>query len=90
MKAFHMVEEHNKAPNLDRITIRLMLSMSSNNNNNNDDINMHEKRFSKLENFQANTIVFQANTNGSLKNSEMQIGQLALNLQNWSKDFFSK
>ena len=41
-------------------------------------LNMHEKRFSELENFQENTIAFQANTNDYLKNLEMQIGQLAL------------
>ena len=40
-------------------------------------LNLHEKIFSYLEDFQANTIVFQANTNASLKNLEMQIGQLA-------------
>ena len=51
-------------------------------------LNMHEKRFSKLENFQANAIVFEANTNDSLKNMEMQIGQLALTMQNQSKDSF--
>ena len=51
-------------------------------------LNMHEKRFSKLDNFQANTTVFQANTNYSLKNLELQIGQLALTMQNQSKDSF--
>ena len=51
-------------------------------------LNMHEKRFSELENFQANTTVFQANNNDSLKNLEMQIGQLALTMQNQSKDSF--
>ena len=51
-------------------------------------LNMHEKRFSKLENFQENTIAFQANTNDYLKNLEMQIGQLALIMQNQSKDSF--
>ena len=50
--------------------------------------NMHEKRFFKLENFQANTTVFQADTNDSLKNLEIQIGQLALTMQNQSKDSF--
>ena len=50
--------------------------------------NMHEKRFFELENFQANTTVFQADTNDSLKNLEIQIGQLALTMQNQSKDSF--
>ena len=51
-------------------------------------LNMHEKRFSELENFQANTSVFQADTDDSLKNLEMQIGQLTLTMQNQSKDSF--
>ena len=51
-------------------------------------LNMHEKRFFELENFQANTTVFQANTNDSLKNLEMQIGKLAPTMQNQSKDLF--
>ena len=38
--------------------------------------------------FQANTNVFQANTNASLKNLETQVGQLALAIQNQSKDAF--
>ena len=37
-------------------------------------LNLHEKTFSDLENFQANTTVFQEYTNASLKNLEMQIG----------------
>ena len=37
-------------------------------------LNFHEKKFAKLENFQANTIVFQTNTNALLKNLEIQIG----------------
>ena len=40
-------------------------------------LNLYENKFSDLENFQANTIVFQTNTNASLKNLEIQIGQLA-------------
>ena len=48
-------------------------------------LNMHENRFSELENFQASTIVFQTNTNASLKNLETHIGQLALNMHNQSK-----
>ena len=34
MKTFHMVEEHNKALDLDKITIRLMISLGSSRNNN--------------------------------------------------------
>ena len=45
-------------------------------------LNMHEKRFSELENFEANTTVLQKNTNASLRNLETQVGQLALSLQN--------
>ena len=48
-------------------------------------LNIHEQKFAELAVFQANTIVFQANTNASLKNLETQIGQLALNMQNQSK-----
>ena len=47
---------------------------------------MHEHKFAKLAAFQENTIVFQANTNASLKNLETQIGKLALNMQKQSKD----
>ena len=50
--------------------------------------NLHEKKFSNLENFQANTTVFQENTNASLKNLEMQIGQLAKAMQKEPKDSF--
>ena len=46
------------------------------------------KRFFELENFQANTIVFQKNTNASLRNLETQVGQLALSLQNQSRNAF--
>ena len=51
-------------------------------------LNIHEKRFSELENFQANTIVFQTNTNASLRNLETQVGKLALSLQNQSRNAF--
>ena len=51
-------------------------------------LNMHEKRFSELENFQANTTVFQTNTKASLRNLETQVGQLAISLQNQSKNSF--
>ena len=45
-------------------------------------LNIHEPKFDELAAFQANTTVFQANTNASLKNLETQIGQLALAMQN--------
>ena len=37
-------------------------------------LNLHENKFFDLENLQANTVVFQTNTNASLKNLEIQIG----------------
>ena len=37
-------------------------------------LNIHEQKFAEIEAFQANTTVFQANTNDSLKNLEVQIG----------------
>ena len=49
---------------------------------------MHEKRFDELENFKANTTVFQTYTNASLRNLETQVGQLALSLQNQSRNAF--
>ena len=49
-------------------------------------LNLHKKKISDLENFKANTTVFQANTNASLKNLEMQIGQLAQATQKEPKD----
>ena len=51
-------------------------------------LNLHEKKFSNLENFQANTAVFQTNTNASLKNLETQIGQLAQAVQKKPEDLF--
>ena len=51
-------------------------------------LNVHEKKFIKLENFQANTIVFQTNFNATLRNLETQVGQLALSLQSQSKNTF--
>ena len=104
MKAFHMVEEHSRALELDKIISKLMLSPGSKNNNKGDYqgqkmtqsfedqmlhfmsenkriLNLHEKKFSNLENFQANTVVFQTNTNASLKNLERQIGQIAQAVQ---------
>ena len=53
-------------------------------------LNIHEHNFDEIAAFQANTTVFQANKNDSLKNLEVQIRQLALTMQNQSKDFFSK
>ena len=41
-------------------------------------LNIHEKKFVELEAFQANTTVFRANTNASLKNMGSQLRQLAL------------
>ena len=49
---------------------------------------MHEKKFAELENFQENTILFQENTNASLRNLETQVGQLALSLKNRSRNVF--
>ena len=51
-------------------------------------LNFHEKKFSDLENFQANTVVFQTNTNAFLKNLEIQIGKLAQAMQKKPKDSF--
>ena len=51
-------------------------------------LNIHEQKFAELVAFQANTNVFQANANASLKNLETQVGQLALAMQNQSKDVF--
>ena len=51
-------------------------------------LNIHEQKFAKLAAFQANITVFQANTNASLKNLEIQVGQLALTMYNQSKDSF--
>ena len=51
-------------------------------------LNIHEQNFVELAAFQANTIVFQVNTNASLKNLETQVGQLALAMQNQPKDAF--
>ena len=41
-------------------------------------LNIHEQKFAELSSFQANTTVFQAYTNASLKNLETQVGQLTL------------
>ena len=37
-------------------------------------LNIHEQKFAELAAFQANTTVFQANSNASLKNLETQVG----------------
>ena len=51
-------------------------------------LNVHEKKFSELENFQANTTMFQTNINATLRNLETQVGQLALSLQSQSRNTF--
>ena len=51
-------------------------------------MNIYEQKFTDLAAFQANTVVFQANNNASLKNLETQVMQLALAMQNQSKDAF--
>ena len=51
-------------------------------------LNIHEQKFAEITTFQTNTTIFQANTNDSLKNLEVQIGQLALVMQNQSNDSF--
>ena len=49
---------------------------------------MHEKKFAELENFQANTTVFQTNINTTLRNLETQVGQLTLSLQSQSRNTY--
>ena len=44
-------------------------------------LNVHEKKFAELENFQANTTMSQTNINATLRNLEAQVGQLGLSLQ---------
>ena len=51
-------------------------------------LNIHEQKFAELAAFQENTIVFQTNTNASLKNLETQVGHLTLAMQNQPKDAF--
>ena len=36
-------------------------------------LNIHEQKFAELAAFQVNTTMFQANTNASLKNVEVQV-----------------
>ena len=62
-----------------------MLNFMSNNKR---ILNLHEKKNFDLENFHANTTVFQANTNASLKNLELYIGKLAQAMQKEPKDSF--
>ena len=51
-------------------------------------LNIHDHKFVDLATFQANTTMFQANTNASLKNLETQARQLAIAMQNQPKDVF--
>ena len=51
-------------------------------------LNLHVKRFFDFENFQANTILFQTNTNSTMRNLETQIGQLVLSLHSQSRNAF--
>ena len=51
-------------------------------------LNFHEQKFTELEASNTNSQNFQKTTNASLKNLEIQIGQLALTLQNQMKDAF--
>ena len=49
-------------------------------------LNLHEKKISDLGNFQENIAMFHTNTNVSLKNLEVQIGQLAQDVKKNPKD----
>ena len=51
-------------------------------------LNLHEKKFAELEIFQANTTVFQTNTNATMRNLETQVGQLVLSLKSQSRNAF--
>ena len=51
-------------------------------------LNLHEKKFSDLEKFQANIIVFQTNTIATMRKFETQVGQLTLSLQSQSRNAF--
>ena len=51
--------------------------------------NLHEQKFAELALFQKNTTMFQVNINASLKNLETQVWELALTMQNQSRDAFS-
>ena len=52
-------------------------------------LNLHENKFSDLDNFQTNTAMFHTNTNASLKNLEVQIGKLAQAVQKEPKDYIA-
>ena len=51
-------------------------------------LQFHEHKLSNLEAFKYDTQVFQKNISASLKNSETQVGQLAMNMPNQSKGTF--
>ena len=51
-------------------------------------LNLHEQKFGELEATATNFQNFQNTTNASLKNLEIQVGQLALTLQSQKKDAF--
>ena len=51
-------------------------------------LNLHEQKFAELGATATNFQIFQNTTNASLKNLEMQVGQLALTLQSQRKDAF--
>ena len=51
-------------------------------------LNIHEQKFVKLTAFQENINVFQDNINACLKNLETQVRQLALSMENQSRDSF--
>ena len=51
-------------------------------------LNLHEQKLAKLEAFKSNTQFFQTNTSASLKNLEIQVGQLASTLQKETKNAF--
>ena len=51
-------------------------------------LHTHEQKFAELEALKSNSQMFQSNTNASLKNLKIQVGQLALTLQNQNKNAF--
>ena len=51
-------------------------------------LHTHEQKFAELEALKSDSLMFQSNTNASLKNLETQVGQLALTLQNQNKNAF--
>ena len=46
------------------------------------------KKIVDLEIFQENTVVFQTNTNATMRNLETQIGQLGISLQSQARNAF--